>query len=137
MTDSFDDLRKQFRNECVLHALDRARQQDREHPPDVLFLDEDAGRIHRVLDATRGSPDSGWFVLALAGPNTDDGFERQLRIHDSDTHLVLLESEIEQYAKGEPTPADDVVMTSDGPAIIRMGHSPIPVGDQDDKSDDE
>ncbi len=34
----------------------------------------------------------------------------------------------ESYAYDEPTPADDVVMTSDGPYIHRMGEPPIKVG---------
>lgn len=33
----------------------------------------------------------------------------------------------ESYAYDEPTPADDVVMTDDGPVIMRMGEPPIPV----------
>ncbi|WP_144263586.1 hypothetical protein [Haloglomus irregulare] len=63
----------------------------------MFFLDEDTGRVYRVLEATRGSPDSGWFVLALAGPHADDGYERQLRVLDSDTHRVLLGTEIKHY----------------------------------------
>lgn len=34
----------------------------------------------------------------------------------------------ESYDYDEPTPADDVVMTDDGPVIMRMGEPPIPVG---------
>jgi len=34
----------------------------------------------------------------------------------------------EQYAYDEPTPADTVLQTTDGPYIIRMGEPPIPVG---------
>jgi len=89
-TTSFEQLRDHFEDECVLVALDKASGYPDGDEPDVLFLDEDTGRISRVLDATRGSPDSGWFVLALAGPNPLDGYERQRRIHDSDTHRVLL-----------------------------------------------
>ena len=85
---SFEQLRDQFEDECVLTALDRADSSEGE-TLEVLFLDDESGRIYRVLDATRGPPDSGWFVIALAGPNPQDGFERQRRIHDSDTHRVL------------------------------------------------
>ncbi|MFB6202808.1 MAG: hypothetical protein ABEI98_12475 [Halorhabdus sp.] len=42
------------------------------------------------LTPPEAPPDSGWFVLALAGPNPRDDYERQHRIHDSDTHRVLL-----------------------------------------------
>lgn len=87
--ESAEQLRENFENECVLVALDKASGYPDGDEPDVLFLDEGSGRIYRVLDATRGSPDSGWFVLALAGPNPRDGYERQHRIHDSDTHRVL------------------------------------------------
>ncbi len=125
--DTFADLRERFDEECVLYALSKAREIDSENPPTVFFLDEETGRVYRVLDATRGSPDSGWFVLALGGPNVDDGYERQLRVHDSDTHHVLLESDLEYYAYDEPTPADDVVTTSDGSFIMRVGEPPIPV----------
>jgi hypothetical protein len=72
-------------------ALVEAREVEPNDPPDVYFLDEDTGRVHRVLDAMRGSPDSGWFVLALGGSHPDDGYERQLRIHDSDTHRILID----------------------------------------------
>lgn len=34
----------------------------------------------------------------------------------------------EHYDYDEPTPADEVVQTADGPVILRMGHPPIPVG---------
>lgn len=34
----------------------------------------------------------------------------------------------ESYAYDEPTPADEVVPTDDGPVIMRMGEPPIPVG---------
>ncbi len=34
----------------------------------------------------------------------------------------------EQYTYDEPTPADTVVQTTDGPVIMRMGEPPIPVG---------
>jgi hypothetical protein len=34
----------------------------------------------------------------------------------------------ETYSYDEPTPADTVLTTADGPVIIRMGHPPIPVG---------
>jgi hypothetical protein len=95
--DTFAGLREQFDDECVLHTLSKAHDIDRENPPAVFFLDEDTGRVYRVLEATRGSPDSGWFVLALAGPHADDGYERQLRVLDSDTHRVLLGTEIEHY----------------------------------------
>jgi hypothetical protein len=95
--DSFDDLREQFDDECVLHGLSRAREIDPDNPPTVYFLDEDTGRVYRVLDATRGSPDSGWFVLALAGPHADDPYERQLRVHDSDTHRILVGNEIDEW----------------------------------------
>ena len=93
--DTFADFRDQFDDECVLQTLSKAHDIDRENPPAVYFLDEDTGRVYRVLEATRGSPDSGWFVLALAGPHVDDGYERQLRVHDSDTHRVLLGNEME------------------------------------------
>jgi len=95
--DTFAGLREQFDDECVLQALSKAHDIDRETPPVVFFLNEDTGRVYRVLEATRGSPDSGWFVLALAGPHADDGYERQLRVLDSDTHRVLLGTEIEHY----------------------------------------
>jgi len=85
---SFEQLRDQFEDECVLTALDRADRSPEGENLEVLFLDDESGRIYRVLDATRGTPDSGWFVIALAGPNPQDGFERQRRIHDSDTHRV-------------------------------------------------
>jgi len=88
--ESFKQFRDQFEDECVLAALDRARRSSDSENMKVLFLDDDTGRIYRVLDATRGSPDSGWFVIALAGPNLQDGFEGQRRIHDSDTHRVLV-----------------------------------------------
>jgi hypothetical protein len=127
--DSFDDLREQFEDECVLHGLSRAREIDPDNPPTVYFLDEDTGRVYRVLDATRGSPDSGWFVLALAGPHTDDPYERQLRVHDSDTHRVLIGDDLEHYAYDEMTPADDIITTSEGTFILRMGEPPIPIGD--------
>lgn len=100
--DTFADLRDQFDGECVLHTLSKAHDIDCENSPAVYFLDEDTGRVYRVLEATRGSPDSGWFVLALAGPYADDRYERQVRVHDSDTHRVLLENEIEHYAHDEP-----------------------------------
>ncbi|MDT3436723.1 hypothetical protein [Haloarcula sp. 1CSR25-25] len=86
---SFEQLRDQFEDECVLTALDRADRSSEGETLEVLFLDDESGRIYRVLNATRGAPDSGWFVIALAGPNPQDGFERQRRIHDSDTHRVL------------------------------------------------
>lgn len=86
---SFEQLRDQFEDECVLTALDRADGSPEGENLEVLFLDDESGRIYRVLDATRGTPDSGWFVIALAGPNPQDGLERQRRIHDSDTHRVL------------------------------------------------
>jgi hypothetical protein len=95
--DTFAGLREQFDDECVLQALVKAHDFDRVNPPAVYFLDEDTGRVYRVLEATRGSPDTGWFVLALAGPHADDGYERQLRVLDSDTHRVLLGTEIEHY----------------------------------------
>ena len=85
---SFEQLRDQFEDECVLTALDRADGSPEGENLEVLFLDDESGRIYRVLNATRGTPDSGWFVIALAGPNPQDGFERQRRIHDSDTHRV-------------------------------------------------
>lgn len=128
--DTFADLREQFVEECVLHALSKARDTDRENPPPVYFLDDDTGRVFRVLDATRGSPDSGWFVLALAGPHAADGYERQHRVHDSDTHRVLVGDDIEYYADGEPTPADDLITTSEGTFILRIDDSPIPIGDE-------
>jgi hypothetical protein len=127
--DSFDDLREQFDDECVLHGLSRARDIDPDNPPTVYFLDEDSGRVYRVLDATRGSPDSGWFVIALAGPHADDEYERQLRVHDSDTHRVLIGDDLEHYAYEEMTPADDIITTSEGTFILRMGEPPIPIGD--------
>jgi hypothetical protein len=99
--DTFADLREQFDDECVLHTLSKAHDIDRENPPAVYFLDEDTGRVYRVLEATRGSPDSGWFVLALAGSNANDGYERQVRVHDSDTHRVLLGGDIEYYTHDE------------------------------------
>lgn len=34
----------------------------------------------------------------------------------------------ERYAYDEPTPADTIVQTADGPVIMRMGEPPIPVG---------
>jgi hypothetical protein len=88
---TFGELRNQFKEECVLVALSKAYELGREDPPDVYILDESTGRVYRVLDATRGSPDSGWFVLALAGSHPEDGYERQLRVHDSDTHRVLID----------------------------------------------
>jgi hypothetical protein len=87
---SFEQLRDQFEAECILAALDRVHRSPDSKNLEVFILDEDTGRIYRVLDATRGSTDSGWFVIALAGPNPHDGFERQRRIHDSDTHRVLI-----------------------------------------------
>ncbi|MEF8826318.1 MAG: hypothetical protein V5A27_08290 [Halapricum sp.] len=102
--DTFAGLREQFDDECVLQALSKAYDIDCENPPAVFFLDEDTGRVDRVLEATRGSPDSGWFILALAGPHADDGYERQLRVHDSDTHRVLLGTDIEYHARDDPTP---------------------------------
>ena len=102
---------------------------DRENPPAVYFLDEDTGRLYRVLEATRGSPDSGWFVLALAGPHVDDGYERQLRIHDSDTQRVLPGNDIEHYPRDELTPADDVIAISEGMFIFRMDEPLIPIGE--------
>jgi len=87
---SFKQLRDQFEDECVLAALDRAHRSSDSENLEVLFLDDDSGRIYRVLDATRGAPDSGWFVIALAGPNPQDGFKRQRLVHDSDTHRVLV-----------------------------------------------
>ena len=42
---------------------------------------------------------------------------------------MLLESDLEYYAYDEPTPADDVVTTSDGSFIMRVGEPPIPVKD--------
>jgi hypothetical protein len=134
--DSFADLREQFDEECVLHALSNARDIDRENPPAVYFLDEEIGRIYRVLEATRGSPDSGWFVLALAGPHVDDGYERQLRVHDSDTHHVLIAADIEYYAYEEPTPDDDIITTSEETLIQRMGEPPTLVGDQQGGDDE-
>lgn len=103
---TFADLREQFDGECVLQALSKAHNIDCENPPVVYFLDEDTGRVFRVLEAMRGSPDTGWFVLALAGLRADDGYERQLRVHDSDTHRALLGDDIEQYAHDEQTPAE-------------------------------
>lgn len=126
--DTFADLRKQFDDECVLHTLSKAYDIDCENPPAVYFLEEDTGRVYRVLEATRGSPDSGWFVLALAGSHADDGYERQLRVHDSDTHRVLIGNDIEHYAYDEPTPADDIITTGEGTFILRMGEPPIPIG---------
>lgn len=41
----------------------------------------------------------------------------------------------EQYAYDEPTPADTVVMTDDGPYILRIGESPIEVGGGEDQND--
>ena len=87
---SFEQLRDQFEDECVLTALDRADRSSEGETLEVLFLDDESGRIYRVLNATRGAPDSGWFVIALAGPNPQDGFERQRRIHNSDTYRVLI-----------------------------------------------
>ena len=110
---TFADLRERFDKECVLHALSKAREIDCENPPTVFFLDEETGRVYRVLEATRGSPDSGWFVLAIGGPHVDDGYERQLRIHDSDTHRVLLESDFKSDDYNEPTPIDDIQATAD------------------------
>jgi hypothetical protein len=133
---TFAELREQFNEECVLHTLSKARDIDQENPPAVLFLDEETGRVHRVLDATRGSPDSGWFVLALGGSHPSDGYERQLRVHDSDTHRVLIESDSEGCGSHEPTPADDVLMTGDGPVIMRVGEPPISIGAKD-REDDE
>jgi hypothetical protein len=127
--DTFADFRDQFDDECVLQTLSKAHDIDRENPPTVYFLDEDTGRVYRVLEATRGSPDSGWFVLALAGTHVDDGYERQLRVHDSDTHRVLLGNDIEHYAHHEPTPADDVITTSEGMFILRMDEPLIPIGE--------
>jgi len=87
---SYAELRDQFQDRCVLAALDNVQNHPDQDDLDLLFLDEDSGRIYRVLEATRGSPDSGWFVIALAGPHPDDDFERQRRVHDSDTHRVLI-----------------------------------------------
>jgi hypothetical protein len=133
---TFADLRERFNEECVLHTLSKARDIDQENPPAVLFLDEETGRVYRVLDATRGSPDSGWFVLALGGSHPSDGYERQLRVHDSDTHRVLIESDSERYGSHEPTLTDDVLMTVDGPVIMRVGEPPISIGAKD-REDDE
>jgi hypothetical protein len=127
--DTFAGLRDQFDDECVLHTLSKAHDIDREIPPAVYFLDDDTGRVYRVLEATRGSPDSGWFVLALSGPHADDGYERQFRVHDSDTHRVLLGNGIENYAHDGPTPAADVITTGEGGFILRMGEQPIPIGE--------
>jgi hypothetical protein len=88
--ESFKQLRDQFEDECVLAVLDRASRSPDSENMEVLFLDDDTGRIYRVLDATRGSPDSGWFVIALAGPNPQDDFKYQRLVHDSDTHRVLV-----------------------------------------------
>lgn len=99
--ESTADLCEQFDKQCVLVALSRARDIDPDDPPDVYFLDEDSGRIHRMLDATRGAPDSGWFVLALAGPHPDDSYERQLRIHDTEVHHVFIDDPDEE---GPATP---------------------------------
>jgi len=41
----------------------------------------------------------------------------------------------EEYAYDEPTPADTVVQTDDGPVILRMGEPPIPVGCGAESSD--
>lgn len=41
----------------------------------------------------------------------------------------------EHYAEGEPTPADDVLMTGDGPVIMRTGEEPISVSDRDGGGD--
>lgn len=133
---TFADLRERFNEECVLHALSKARDIDQENPPEVLFLDEETGRVYRVLDATRGSPDSGWFVLALGGSHPSDGYERQLRVHDSDTHRVLIESDSEGYGPHESTPADDILMTGDGPVIMRVGEPPHPIGTKDRENDE-
>ncbi len=111
--DTFADLRERFDEGCVLHALSKAREIDYETPPAVFFLDEETGRVYRVLEATRGSPDSGWFVLALGGQNVDDGYERQLRVHDSDTRRVLHESDLESNDYDEPTPTDSIQATTD------------------------
>lgn len=43
---------------------------------------------------------------------------------------------VERYAYDEPTPADEVVNTGDGPVIMRMGEPPIPVGCGAESSDD-
>jgi hypothetical protein len=88
--ESFKQLRDQFEDECVLAVLDRASRSPDSENMEVLFLDDDTGRIYRVLNATRGSPDSGWFVIALAGPNPQDDFKCQRLVHDSDTHRVLV-----------------------------------------------
>ena len=111
--DPFTNLRERFDEECVLHALSRAREIDHESPPKVFFLDEETDCVYRVLKATRGSPDSGWFVLALGGFHPGDGYERQLRIYDSDTHRVLLESDFKLEDYDEPTPTDDIQATAD------------------------
>lgn len=34
----------------------------------------------------------------------------------------------ETYAYDEPTPADEIVQTTNGPVILRMGEPPIPIG---------
>jgi len=33
----------------------------------------------------------------------------------------------ESYDYDEPTPADEIIMTEDGPVILRIGEPPIPV----------
>ncbi|MGQ4556929.1 hypothetical protein [Halobellus sp. GM3] len=50
--DTFADFRDQFDDECVLQTLSKAHDIDRENPPTVYFLDEDTGRVYRVLEAT-------------------------------------------------------------------------------------
>jgi hypothetical protein len=86
----YEQFREQFTEECVLHALSRTANRD---DVIVLFLVEETGDIHRVLDATRGSPDSGWFVLVLGEPNRARGFVCQYRIHDSDVHRICIVEE--------------------------------------------
>jgi len=48
-------------------------------PPISTGSSRDMGRVHRILDATHGSPDSEWFVLALAESYPNDGYDRKLR----------------------------------------------------------
>lgn len=108
MTDtpsSYVQLHDRFTNECVLHTLSRAEELD---DAIVLLLNEDTGQIHRVHKAKRGSPDSGWFVIALGDPTHNDPPVQLQRIHDSNTHQTLLveDTKITTQQSRKP-PADE------------------------------
>lgn len=107
MTDtpsSYEQLRDRFTEECVLPTLSRAAEVD---DATVLLLDTDIDQIYQVLTTERGSPDSGWFVIALGGPKPNDPFVRLQRIHDSDAHHTLLVEDTEIITQlSEKPPAE-------------------------------